>query len=290
MAVDPKSPSTEVPIGEARSLQPRSDGAALWECAAATDVGKVRDHNEDRFTARPELGLFLVCDGMGGHSAGEVAADLAVAVTTEFFERCARDPDATWPYRVDPVLGDEGSRLAVALRWANERIRAEAKRELSKANMGTTAVAALLGPERGFVAHAGDSRAYLFRDGALTQVTLDHSLLGDFIRGAHPTAEEIRAFPYKNVITRALGPADDVKIECAALDLRAGDLLMLCCDGLHGMVEDPAIAKILRDSSDLPTACRLLVEAANAAGGVDNITVILVRRRDAVLPPSSAPT
>ncbi len=278
--VDPKRSSAVAAPGGAGPVPLRSDAASLWEWAAATDVGRVRDHNEDRFAARPDLGLFMVCDGMGGHSAGEVAAELAVAVTAEFLERTARDPDATWPHRAEPGQGDEAGRLEVALRWANERIRAEAKRESAKSNMGTTVVAALLSPERSFIAHAGDSRAYLFRDGALRPVTSDHSLLEEFIRRSHPSAEAIRAFPYKNVVTRALGPAANVEIECSALDLRPGDLLLLCCDGLHGMVEDPAIAGILGGGSSLTESCSRLVDAANAAGGVDNVTVVLVRRLD----------
>lgn len=144
-----------------------ADTAPLWECAALTDVGKVRDHNEDYFIVRPDLGLFIVCDGMGGHSAGEVASELAAQTASEFFERCRRDPDGTWPFRIDTALGEEGSRLPVALRHANEKIREVASKDAKKANMGTTAVAAFLHEDRSYVAHAGDSRGYLFRGGKI---------------------------------------------------------------------------------------------------------------------------
>ena len=256
-----------------------ADTTSLWECAALTDVGKVRDHNEDFFIMRPDLGLFMVCDGMGGHSAGEVAAQLAAETTSEFFERCRRDPEGTWPFKIDRQLGEEGSRLPVALRHANDRIREVAREDARKANMGTTAVAAFLHGDRSYIAHAGDSRAYLFRDGRIWAVTADHSLLGDFIRTKKPTAAEIQAFPYKNVISRALGPAADVKVDSSLLDMLPGDVLLLCCDGLHGLITDAQMAEVLARTEDLTLACKGLVEAALAAGGTDNVTVILVRRR-----------
>jgi protein phosphatase len=249
-----------------------------WESAARTDVGRVRDHNEDVFLMRPDLGLFVVCDGMGGYSAGEVAASIAAETTQEFFENCRRDPEGTWPFKAEEGIGEEASRLTVALKLANQRIRLAAQGDPRKHNMGTTAVAAFLEKDRTYVAHAGDSRAYLFRDGKLSAITADHSLLGEFIRNQHPTAEEIQAFPYKNVINRALGPAADVKIDSQAVEMRKGDLMLLCCDGLHGLISDDTIAQILWTYPYLEDASRALVEAANSAGGSDNITVVLVRR------------
>jgi serine/threonine protein phosphatase PrpC len=249
-----------------------------WESAAITDVGRVRDHNEDVFLMRPDLGLFMVCDGMGGYSAGEVAASIAVETANEFFESCRRDPEGTWPFKVDNALGEEGSRLSVALRLANQRIRLAAQGDAGKHNMGTTAVAAFLEQGKTYVAHAGDSRAYLFREGDLKAVTADHSLLGEFIRNQHPSAEEIQAFPYKNVINRALGPSADVKVDSRPIDMRLGDTLLLCCDGLHGMISDETIAQILWTHPSLEEASRALVDSANAAGGSDNVTVVLVRR------------
>jgi len=257
-----------------------TDVAPLWECAALTDVGRVRDHNEDYFVMRPDLGLFMVCDGMGGHSAGEVASELAGQITSQFFERIRRDPEGTWPFKIDSALGEEGSRLPVALRHANDKIREVAAKDARKANMGTTAVAAFLHGDQSYVAHAGDSRAYLFRGGKIWPVTADHSLLGDFIRQKHPSQEEIEAFPYKNVISRALGPAADVKVDAALLDMQPGDILLLCCDGLHGMMKDAEMAEILAAEPSLEGACKKLIDRANGAGGVDNITVVLIRRRE----------
>jgi serine/threonine protein phosphatase PrpC len=252
---------------------------APWESAALTDVGRVRDHNEDVFLMRPDLGLFMVCDGMGGYSAGEVAAEMAAETTLDFFQECERDPEGTWPFKMDQLLGEEGSRLPVALRLANQRIRAAGAQDSKKHNMGTTAVAAFLSKDKSYIAHAGDSRAYLFRENKIWAVTADHSLLGEFIRTQSPTAEEIQAFPYKNVINRALGPAADVKVDAGPIDMRSGDVLLLCCDGLHGLVSDELMAQVLITHQDLNAACRALVDSANAAGGTDNITVVLVRRR-----------
>jgi protein phosphatase len=249
-----------------------------WESAARTDVGRVRDHNEDVYLMRPDLGLFMVCDGMGGYSAGEIAASIAAESAEEFFESCRRDPNGTWPFKAEEALGEEGSRLTVALKLANQRIRLAAQGDPRKHNMGTTAVGVFLEQDRTYVAHAGDSRAYIFRDGQLKAVTADHSLLGEFIRNQHPTPDEIQAFPYKNVINRALGPAADVKIDSRPIEMGAGDLLLLCCDGLHGLISDDAIAQILWTYPYLEDASRALVDAANAAGGTDNITVVLVRR------------
>jgi len=279
-AVDEASGQTS-PLLSRLSGKPLTSTApeALWESAALTDVGRVRDHNEDVYLMRPDLGLFMVCDGMGGYSAGEVAAEMAAETTLDFFQECERDPEGTWPFKIDQLLGEDGSRLPVALRLANQRIRAAGAQDSRKHNMGTTAVAAFLSKDKSYIAHAGDSRAYLFREGKIWAVTADHSLLGEFIRSQNPTPEEIQAFPYKNVINRALGPAADVKVDAGPIDMRAGDVLLLCCDGLHGHVSDAQMAQILTTQPDLTAACRALVDAANAAGGTDNITVVLVRRR-----------
>ena len=249
-----------------------------WESAALTDVGRVRDHNEDVFLMRPDLGLFIVCDGMGGYSAGEVAAALAAETAKDFFERCERDPEGTWPFKVDVALGEEGSRLPVALRLANQKIRQVAHGDSRKHNMGTTVVAVFLEKDKTFVAHAGDSRGYLFRDGSLSAITADHSLLGEFIRSQNPSQQEIQAFPYKNVINRALGPSADVKVDARPIEMKVGDTILLCCDGLHGMVSDEVVTKLMQTHPDLEECCRALVDAANTAGGADNITVVLVRR------------
>jgi serine/threonine protein phosphatase PrpC len=228
-----------------------------------SDVGRRRGHNEDAFLVMPEAGLFAVADGLGGHASGEVASRAAV-------ESLAA--------RFGALAGGPADRLREAFRIANGAVHALGVADARLSGMGTTMVAAYL-PEHGpvAVAHAGDSRAYLFRDGRLVRLTEDHSLLQDFIRNANPSPEEIDAFPHKNVVVRALGMRDTVEIDVGVFEVREGDLLLLCCDGLFGMVPDDRIAVILRqEGSDILRANQLLVDAADEAGGVDNVTSVLV--------------
>ena len=235
----------------------------------ASDVGRKRTHNEDAFLVMPEAGLFCVADGLGGHASGELASRLAVEEMARLY---GAEPPTAGPDR-------DGARLAAAVRQANRRILEQASRDPALAGMGTTLVAAWFSEEGPLVvAHAGDSRAYLFREGALRRLTEDHSLLSSFIRAAHPSAEEIEAFPHKNVIVRALGMGDPVEVEVAAVPFEEGDLVLLCCDGLHGMIPDAAIAEILREEGgQILRANQSLLDAALAAGGGDNVTSVLVQ-------------
>jgi serine/threonine protein phosphatase PrpC len=235
----------------------------------ATDVGRKRSHNEDAFLVMPESGLFCVADGLGGHASGEVASRMAVDEMARYFLATDENPSSVPPE----------SRLASAARGANRAIHARAQAEPDLSGMGTTIVAAYFaegGPL--VVGHVGDSRAYLFRGGELRRLTEDHSLLQDFIRQGHRSVAEIDAFPHKNVIVRALGMREAVELEVSRLDVREGDVLLLCCDGLFGMVPDEQMAEILREEgSEILRANQLLVDAANEAGGADNVTSILVQ-------------
>ncbi len=229
----------------------------------ATDVGRRRAHNEDAFLVMPEAGLFAVADGLGGHASGEVASRLAVD------ELALRFP---------VVGGPAGDRLRLAFASANQAIHALSQADALRSGMGTTLVAAHLGEEGTLaVAHVGDSRAYLFRDGRLTRLTEDHSLLQDFIRQARPSPAEIDAFPHKNVIVRALGMRDAVDVDVSVRELREGDLVLLCCDGLTGMVPDEQLEEILRlERPEIRRANQALLDAADRAGGADNVTSVLV--------------
>ena len=229
----------------------------------ASDVGRKRRHNEDAFLVMPEAGLFAVADGLGGHASGEVASRIAVE---ELADRFAQLP------------GSPEERLRAAFVLANRAVHARSQVDPELSGMGTTLVAAYFA-EGGMlaVAHAGDSRAYLFRAGELRRLTEDHSLLQDFIRQSRPTLEEIEAFPHKNVIVRALGMRAVVEADVSLVELRQGDLVLLCCDGLFGMVPDEEMAAILRgEGGEILRANQLLVDAANQAGGVDNVTSVLV--------------
>jgi len=251
--------------------------------AGTTDVGKKRAHNEDAFLLLPEEQLYCVADGMGGHASGEVASRIAVEELAEFFRLTGRDDEATWPFAGEPGRRLDENRLLTGVRLANLRILERARTDERLRGMGTTLVCALFDKalESVIVAHVGDSRAYLLRQGAIRQLTEDHSLLNDYMRTRRLSAEEIEHFPHKNVIVRALGMKDQVEVDVQREPLRSGDVILLCCDGLSGMVPDERMAELVRQHQrDLKAAAQALVDAANAAGGVDNITCVLAQLQD----------
>jgi len=248
--------------------------------AGSTDVGLKRTHNEDAFLLLPEEQLYCVADGMGGHASGEVASRLAVEEMAEFFRLTGRDDEATWPFREDPARRHDENRVLTGVKLANLRIFERAQSDERLRGMGTTLVCAHF--ERGggavIVGHVGDSRAYLWRGGALRQLTEDHSLLNDYLKARRLTPEEVESFPHKNVIVRALGMKDTVEVDLIRLPLQEGDVVLLCCDGLSGMVSDERVADLIRQHlGDLKAAAQALVDAANEAGGVDNITCVLAQ-------------
>jgi protein phosphatase len=189
---------------------------------------------------------------MGGHASGEVAARVAVEEMAEFYRLTGREEEAIRPFPENPALGQGANRLVASVKIANQRIRERARADERLRGMGTTLVAAWFSDQapEALVAHVGDSRAYLWRRGALTQLTEDHSLLNDYIRLHRPSAAEIEAFPHKNVIVRALGMRDDLAVDLLRVPLEDGDRLLLCCDGLSGMVPDARIAALLRAARD----------------------------------------
>ncbi|MFO0627457.1 MAG: Stp1/IreP family PP2C-type Ser/Thr phosphatase [Polyangiales bacterium] len=249
------------------------------EYAALTDVGRKRSHNEDSFRCAGDDNLFLVADGMGGHNAGEVASAMAVDLVTQFYVEARRDPAVHWPFKQARDEQHQADTLNIAVQYANLRIFESAREHSDRRGMGTTFVGALIAHRAAWVAHVGDSRAYIVRAaGSIEPITIDHSLLEEY-RRTRPdlTDEQLKKFPYKNVITRALGMKTDVSVEMHRHEMHSGDVLVICCDGLTGMVRDDDIARIVRAHDDLNEGCRELVAAANERGGVDNITVVLVR-------------
>ncbi len=247
------------------------------EVAGETNVGRKRNHNEDNFAILADYGLFVVADGMGGHASGEVASKMAIDAMQEFFAATQDDPERTWPYKMDRTKGYEENRLITGIKLANLRIYETAQREAKKRGMGTTFVSLFTANEGIYVAHVGDSRAYRFRNGKLEMLTDDHSLLNDYIKMKRLTEEEIANFPHKNVIVRALGMKDTVKVDTRFEAPQLNDTYLLCSDGLSGPVSDPEMQTILGTHKDLKTVCSKLIEQANAAGGPDNITCVLVR-------------
>lgn len=245
--------------------------------AGMTHVGMKRTHNEDNLALVPEESLYIVADGMGGHASGEVASQMAVETLMSFFRMTTRDEEVTWPYREQPSLRYDENRLVTAIKFSNQRIFEAATRENRFKGMGTTIVAAFFTRGGAYLGHVGDSRAYRIRRGAIEQLTDDHSLLNDYIRANRLTRDEIENFPHKNVIVRALGMKDEVDVDVTRISPEAGDVYLLCSDGLSGMIDDDAMLGIIHREPDLETACKALVDAANEAGGTDNITVVLVR-------------
>jgi len=245
--------------------------------AGRTHVGMKRAHNEDSLRLCREENLFIVADGMGGHASGEVASQMSVETLAEFFRATAEDDEITWPYKVDKDRKYDESRVMTGIKLSNRRIFESASRDARLKGMGTTIVATFFSENQCHIGHVGDSRVYRYRNGQLIQLTEDHSLLNDYIKMRQLTPEEIEAFPHKNVIVRALGMKETVQVDVLSEAPEAGDVYLLCSDGLSGMLTDEAMEEIIGHSDDLELTCERLIDGANDNGGTDNITVILVR-------------
>jgi len=238
-----------------------------------------RAHNEDSFYLPESERLAIVADGMGGHASGEVASRLAVDTIAGFFKATQDDQQLTWPFKMDHGNRYDTNRMVTAIKLANLKIHEQAQKDPRCHGMGTTVVSTLFADRALVIGHVGDSRLYRRRDGALKQLTEDHSLLNDYLKAKKLSPEEIDAFPHKNVIVRALGMKDTVQVDVGCFEPKDGDVYLLCSDGLSGMVSDAEMEHLLRETADLEAACAQLIERANAAGGNDNVTCILARCR-----------
>ncbi|NUO53595.1 MAG: Stp1/IreP family PP2C-type Ser/Thr phosphatase [Polyangiaceae bacterium] len=263
-----------------------SRGPIVVRVFGRTDVGQVRDHNEDNFLVADltkasrglmegdrvqnvgDRGTLLgVCDGMGGAAAGEVASQLAVDIIYQ--RMLSGEP----PTSHDELAG----RLVSAIESAGARIFSEAKADRSRRGMGTTSTVAALIDDHLFFGQVGDSRAYLLRGDRMVQVTRDQSLVNQLIEAGQLTEEEAETFEHNNIILQALGTADTVQVDLTYVELRRGDVLLVCSDGLSGMVRNDEIREVLRTFDDPLEACRELTDRANQAGGHDNVTVVVAR-------------
>ncbi len=241
--------------------------------SALTDTGRRRPHNEDTFVCEPPL--FAVADGVGGAQAGEIASRLAAGALEE------RSPTA---------FGEET--LTELLQRANERIYLRALDDPGVAGMGTVVTALLVDEAAGTIAigHVGDSRAYRLRNGSLEQLTPDHSLVGELVRAGTLSVEEAENHPHRSVITRAVGTEPNVEVETLTVTTEPGDLYLICSDGLTDIVRDEQIARLILSEDELDPAAEALVAAANRAGGIDNITVVLFEILEGEpFPPAAAP-
>ncbi|MEJ2216019.1 MAG: protein phosphatase 2C domain-containing protein [Gemmatimonadota bacterium] len=240
-----------------------------WQHAQRSDTGRVRPQNEDSLLVRPDLGVYAVADGMGGHAAGEVAS--AIAVQTIEREAETAVERGAGPYDV----------AADAVRTANTAILDEARRDAAKQGMGTTASVLITPDDARFrIAHVGDSRVYLLRDEALSQLTVDHTGVHEQVRRGALTEEDARRHPFASVLTRVLGTDVVVDVDLIDGDARPGDLFLICSDGLTAVLDDAALHVVLGRPDSLQARADALVRAAIEGGGPDNITVVLVARVD----------
>lgn len=235
-----------------------------------SDVGRRRDGNEDEFILEPDLGLYAVADGMGGHAAGEVASGLAVDALAEAIH------PSNW--RPSEARADEAAeRLHAAIRDANQRICDSIVEHDDRRGMGTTLVAMIAAGDTAVIAHVGDSRAYRLRAGSLERLTSDHSWVNEQVKLGLLSDEVAQRHPMRNIVTRALGSRQEVQVDVLTEGMRPGDVYLLCSDGLNTMLTDEEIERVLGTHAAVPKrACGALIDAANERGGEDNITVIVI--------------
>jgi protein phosphatase len=247
------------------------------QAAGKTDIGVVRKNNEDNFGYDTRAGIYVVCDGMGGQAAGEVASKIAVDTVLDYF----RDEQKRGaPEVLGHGFGEVSERanaLANAIQLANKAIREASAREATSAGMGSTLVAVRIEDNLFSIAHVGDSRIYLIRGGQIQQLTTDHSLVMEQVRRGMITMEEAEHFEMQNVIVRALGSEDSVEPDLADLSLEENDVLLLCSDGLSRYVKESQMLEAIEKAKSLEAACDTLIEGAKNGGSDDNITCLLVR-------------
>ncbi len=246
--------------------------------AVLSHPGLRREANEDTVCARPDVGLFLVADGMGGHAAGEVASRIA-SQAIESFISDTRDADVntTWPFPYNTALSLDGNRLTAAFRLANRKLTLAMQEDETLRTMATTAAALLINKGTPVVAHVGDSRLYRWRDGQLVQITQDHSWVNEQVRAGVLTETDAKSHPWRHVVTRALSGGEDPDIEITEVEVRKGDRLLICSDGLSGVVSAEKLSAIIGRPEPLEQTCQALIDAANEAGGPDNVTVAVLQ-------------
>lgn len=257
--------------------QPATESLAFWPL---TDVGRVRDHNEDSFLVDKKLNLFIVADGMGGHAAGEVASQVAARTVRDVL---ARERDTLHEFEAGHGGINRTDLLRLlesAVQQACSAVFQEGQKDESKRGMGTTIDALLLIGSRGFIAHVGDSRVYLYRQGAVHQLTEDHSLINELLRRGRLSREQIEKLQYKNAVTRAVGVYESVEVDTLDFDVLKGDRFLLCSDGLSGYLEEAELARLFAETPEDQLAQRF-IDLANERGGKDNITAVVIKVPDA---------
>jgi protein phosphatase len=248
------------------------------EAYGFSDAGRVRKVNEDRFVSDLDLRLFAVADGMGGHQAGEVASQLAIEALTAFIKLSVSDSDLTWPYGIDPNLSFDGNRLRTAICLANRRVFRAAESTDDYAGMGTTLVGMLVNGPQVVIGSVGDSRLYLLSKNGLQQLTVDDSWAAKILaQDPSLRPDEISSHPMRNVLTNVLGARESVDVSVHERQLAPGDMLLLCSDGLHGVLSPAAILHVLKTTPAFDAVPRKLVTTALDQGSRDNVTALVVR-------------
>lgn len=247
------------------------------EFGASSDQGRARENNEDCFRTAPEMGLFMLSDGMGGQASGEVASRMVCETIVKHCSDGAENQVFADREKHDAGTSESGRRLASAIRLANAAVRRAAQQNAAQAGMGATVVAVMLTDERATIAHVGDSRAYRLRNGQLEQLTRDHSFVAEQVNQGLMSEREAEQSNLQNVLMRAVGVDADIQVEVTEELFADGDTLLLCSDGLTKEMPDAQIARTLVEIDDSQEAADRLVELANEAGGSDNITVIVLR-------------
>ncbi|HTI37706.1 MAG TPA: protein phosphatase 2C domain-containing protein [Vicinamibacterales bacterium] len=242
-----------------------------------SDPGPVRKINEDSFFSDPELRLFIVADGLGGHSAGEVASSLAVETIAGFIRRTEDDSELSWPYGIEPALSFAGNVLRTAVHLANRRVFRAAEKHDEYTGMGTTVVAAFMSGSRLAVAHAGDSRLYVLTNGALTQLTRDDTWAATILASQGDGKGVPPPRSMKHVLTNVIGAREQADVHLGERELTPGDMVLLCSDGLHGALDDAALLGLLSSGGRPEDMTAELIQAALARGAKDNVTAVVAR-------------
>ena len=249
----------------------------ILEAYGKSDRGCTRSENEDRLLLDASLGLFVVCDGMGGPQRGGVAADLAVAAIRYYIEATSNRYDVSWPFGYSFEISPDANRLLTGIHLANRQVWRQAEASLECAGMGSTVAAVLLNDTRIVVANIGDSRVYRVREGRLDQLSVDDTIVASMLQKGMVSREEAAVHPMRNVVTQAAGSREQIEAHLFEDSVVSGDVILLCSDGLHGVVPESELEAVASSAASAEECVEHFVSAANAAGGPDNISVIMVR-------------
>jgi protein phosphatase len=249
----------------------------VFRFGAVTDRGRVRQNNEDRFIAESDLGFFAVVDGMGGHASGELASATIAEAMTAFVRDSAGDSDKTWPLGLDPKLSMLANRLRIAVHIANRTLATRAQANAALDGSGATLAAVLCDRSEMAISNVGDCRGYLIRDGEISQVTRDHSVVAEQLALGLIDQEAVRSHPLRHVVTRAVSGQPGMTVDVFELTLHPRERVLLCSDGIHAVLTDNEIAALFGDQNrPLQELCEEAIQQTNQRGGPDNATVVVI--------------